>query len=161
MAKRTPSRHPNGSRHCHRQSPYYHYAPFTYTTSPPTPLSCIFSPSPFTYTTFPPTLLRFPTTPFTHITFPHTLLNSSPTPISYATFPPSPLSYATSPTTLLHYPPTTLSFTTSPPQGNSPPKKSIRQTSFAPLRFFRKEFSSFNTSSISPRNSPTQNPIHP
>ena len=127
MAKRTPSRHPNGSRHCHRQSPYYHYAPFTYTTSPPTPLSCIFSPSPFTYTTFPPTLLHFPTTPFTHITF-----------------PPSPLSY-----------------TTSPPQGNSPPKKSIRQTSFAPLRFFRKEFSAFNTSSISPRNSPTQNPIHP
>ena len=125
--KRTPSRHPNGSRHCHRQSPYYHYAPFTYTTSPPTPLSCIFSPSPFTYTTFPPTLLHFPTTPFTHITF-----------------PPSPLSY-----------------TTSPPQGNSPPKKSIHQTSFAPLRFFRKEFSSFNTSSISPRNSPTQNPIHP
>ena len=144
MAKRTPSRHPNGSRHCHRQSPYYHYAPFTYTTSPPTPLSCIFSPTPFSYTTFP-----------------HTLLNSSPTPISYATFPPSPLSYATSPPTLLHYPPTTLSYATSPPQGNSPPKKSIRQTSFAPLRFFRKEFSSFNTSSISPRNSPTQNPIHP
>ena len=144
MAKRTPSRHPNGSRHCHRQSPYYHYAPFTYTTSPPTPLSCIFSPTPFSYTTFP-----------------HTLLNSSPTPISYATFPPSPLSYATSPPTLLHYPPTTLSYATSPPQGNSPPKKSIHQTSFAPLRFFRKEFSSFNTSSISPRNSPTQNPIHP
>lgn len=40
------------------------------------------------------------------------------------------------------------------------PKKSIRQTSFAPLRFFRKEFSSFNTSSISPRNAPTQNPFH-
>ena len=144
MAKRTPSRHPNGSRHCHRQSPYYHYAPFTYTTSPPTPLSCIFAPTPFSYTTFP-----------------HTLLSSSPTLISYATFPPSPLSYATSPPTLLHYPPTTLSYATSPPQGNSPPKKSIHQTSFAPLRFFRKEFSSFNTSSISPRNSPTQNPIHP
>ena len=65
------------------------------------------------------------------------------------------------PATLLHFPPTPLSYTTSPPQGNSPPKKSIHQTSFAPLRFFRKEFSSFNTSSISPRNSPTQNPIHP
>ena len=74
--KRTPSRHPNGSRHCHRQSPYYHYAPFTYTTSPPT-------------------LLHSPPTPLSYTTFPHTLLNSSPTPISYATFPPSPLSYAT------------------------------------------------------------------
>ena len=65
------------------------------------------------------------------------------------------------PATLLHFPPSPLSYTTSPPQGNSPPKKSIHQTSFAPLKFFRKEFSSFNTSSISPRNSPTQNPIHP
>ena len=75
--------------------------------------------------------------------------------------PSQPTLLSHPPATLLHFPPTPLSYTTSPPQGNSPPKKSIRQTSFAPLRFFRKEFSSFNTSSISPRNSPTQNPIHP
>ena len=102
--------------------------------------------SPSTYTTFPPTPLSciFSPSPFTYTTFPPTLLHFPTTPFTHITFPPSPLSY-----------------TTSPPQGNSPPKKSIRQTSFAPLRFFRKEFSSFNTSSISPRNSPTQNPIHP